>query len=88
MSKRELQKAKNQMLEQRLQEKTNEVVTMNDQFIANDTQRNFVYFNNHDGTFEDASYFSGAGFSEDGKAEAGMSAGAAQFRGHDGRGAQ
>ena len=48
-----------------------------DVFIANDTQRNFVYFNNGDGTFEDASYFSGAGFSEDGKAEAGMSAAAA-----------
>lgn len=46
-----------------------------DIFIANDTQRNFLYFNNGDGTFEDASYLSGAGFSEDGKAEAGMSAG-------------
>ncbi len=52
-----------------------------DIFIANDTQRNFVYFNNGDGTFEDASYFSGAGFSEDGKAEAGMSAGAADIDG-------
>ncbi|MDH3522810.1 MAG: CRTAC1 family protein [Acidobacteriota bacterium] len=50
-----------------------------DVFIANDTQRNFVYFNNGDGTFEDASYFSGAGFSEDGKTEAGMSAGAADI---------
>ena len=48
-----------------------------DIFIANDTQRNFVYFNRKDGTFEDASYTSGAGFSEDGKAEAGMSAAAA-----------
>ena len=52
-----------------------------DVFIANDTQRNFVYFNNRDGTFEDASYFSGAGFSDDGKAEAGMSAGAADADG-------
>lgn len=52
-----------------------------DIFIANDTQRNFVYFNNGDGTFEDASYISGAGFSEDGKAEAGMSAGAADVDG-------
>ena len=52
-----------------------------DIFIANDTQRNFVYFNNTDGTFEDASYFSGAGFSEDGKAEAGMSAGAGDVDG-------
>ncbi len=52
-----------------------------DVFIANDTQRNFLYFNNGDGTFEDASYTSGAGFSEDGKAEAGMSAGAADIDG-------
>ena len=52
-----------------------------DIFIANDTQRNFVYFNNGDGTFEDTSYLSGAGFSEDGKAEAGMSAGAADIDG-------
>jgi hypothetical protein len=52
-----------------------------DIFIANDTQRNFVYFNNGDGTFDDASYFSGAGFSEDGKVEAGMSAGAADIDG-------
>jgi hypothetical protein len=54
-----------------------------DIFIANDTQRNFIFFNNGDGTFEDASYFSGAGFSEDGKAEAGMSAGVADID-HDG----
>jgi hypothetical protein len=48
-----------------------------DIFIANDTQRNFLYFNNGDGTFRDASYTSGAGFSEDGRPEAGMSADAA-----------
>lgn len=52
-----------------------------DIFIANDTQRNFAYFNKGDGTFEDASYSSGAGFSEDGKTEAGMSAGAADVDG-------
>ena len=52
-----------------------------DIFIANDTQRNFIYFNKKDGTFEDASYTSGAGFSEDGKTEAGMSAGAADADG-------
>jgi enediyne biosynthesis protein E4 len=51
-----------------------------DIFIANDTQRNFLYINNRDGTFRDASYSSGAGFSEDGKAEAGMSADAADTR--------
>jgi hypothetical protein len=52
-----------------------------DVFIANDTQRNFLYFNQGDGTFEDASYTSGAGFSEDGKTEAGMSAAAADVDG-------
>lgn len=48
-----------------------------DIFIVNDTQRNFLYFNNQDGTFKDASYTSGAGFSEDGRPESGMSADAA-----------
>jgi hypothetical protein len=50
-----------------------------DIFIANDTQRNFLYFNNGDGTFRDASFTSGAGFSEDGRPEAGMSADAADI---------
>jgi len=53
-----------------------------DIFIANDTQRNFVYYNNGDGTFRDASYKSGAGFSEEGKPEAGMSADAADLTGN------
>ncbi len=48
-----------------------------DIFIANDTQRNFLYLNNGDGTFRDESYKSGAGFSEEGRPEAGMSADAA-----------
>src|ERR1700729_695856 len=48
-----------------------------DIFIANDTQRNFLYLNNGDGTFRDATYKSGAGFSEEGRPEAGMSADAA-----------
>ncbi len=48
-----------------------------DIFIANDTQRNFLYYNNGNGTFRDATYSSGAGFSEDGRPEAGMSADAA-----------
>jgi len=52
-----------------------------DIFIANDTQRNFIYFNKGDGTFQDASYSSGAGFSDDGKTEAGMSAGAGDIDG-------
>jgi enediyne biosynthesis protein E4 len=51
-----------------------------DIFIANDTQRNFLYLNHRDGTFRDVSYTSGAGFSEDGKPEAGMSADAADVR--------
>jgi hypothetical protein len=51
-----------------------------DIFISNDTQRNFLYLNNGDGTFRDVSYTSGAGFSEDGKPEAGMSADAADVR--------
>ena len=51
-----------------------------DIFITNDTQRNFLYLNNRDGTFRDVSYTSGAGFSEDGKPEAGMSADAADVR--------
>jgi len=51
-----------------------------DIFIANDTQRNFLYLNNGDGTFRDATYTSGAGFSEEGKPEAGMSADAADLR--------
>ncbi len=48
-----------------------------DIFIANDTQRNFLYLNNGDGTFRDATYSSGVGFSEEGRPEAGMSADAA-----------
>jgi hypothetical protein len=51
-----------------------------DIFIGNDTQRNFLYINNSDGTFRDASYTSGAGFSEEGRPEAGMSADAADLR--------
>jgi len=55
-----------------------------DIFIANDTERNFLYLNNGNGTFTDVTYPSGAGYSEDGKAEAGMSADAADITG-DGR---
>jgi hypothetical protein len=51
-----------------------------DIFVANDTQRNFLYINNGNGTFRDASYTSGAGFSEEGRPEAGMSADAADLR--------
>ncbi|HEY0704908.1 MAG TPA: CRTAC1 family protein [Candidatus Acidoferrales bacterium] len=48
-----------------------------DIFIANDAQRNFLYLNNGDGTFRDATRKSNAGFSEDGRVEAGMGADAA-----------
>ena len=52
-----------------------------DIFIANDTERNFIYLNNGDGTFKDITYASGAAYSEDGKPEAGMSADAADLTG-------
>jgi hypothetical protein len=48
-----------------------------DIFIANDTQRNFLYLNNGDGTFRDATYKSRVGFGEDGRPEEGMGADAA-----------
>jgi hypothetical protein len=54
-----------------------------DIFIANDTQRNLVYLNNGDGTFKDVSYTSGAGFSEEGRAEAGMGVDAADITNKD-----
>jgi enediyne biosynthesis protein E4 len=54
-----------------------------DIFIANDTERNFIYLNNADGTFKDITYASGAGYSEDGRPEAGMSADAADLTGTD-----
>src|SRR5208283_4606927 len=40
--------------------------------IANDTWPNFLFFNKHDGTFEDVSFISGIAASEDGRYEAGM----------------
>ena len=50
-----------------------------DIFIANDGVRNFLYFNLKDGTFEDVTYSSGVGYSEDGFSEAGMGTDAADF---------
>ena len=48
----------------------------NDQFpdiyVANDTNRNFLYHNNGDGTFTDVSLFLGVGYDENGFAEASM----------------
>ena len=55
-----------------------------DVFQANDTIRNFLFLNNGDGTFRDATFMAGVGYSEDGKAEAGMGTDAADYDG-DGR---
>jgi enediyne biosynthesis protein E4 len=50
-----------------------------DLFIANDTQPNKLYRNLRNGTFEEVAVRSGAAFSEDGKARAGMGVDAADF---------
>ena len=50
-----------------------------DIFIANDGVRNFYYRNSENGTFEDLTYESGAGFSDDGKSEAGMGIDASDY---------
>ncbi|MGA7313818.1 MAG: CRTAC1 family protein [Silvibacterium sp.] len=49
--------------------------------IANDTWPNFLFLNNHDGTFKDVSLISGLAVSEDGKYEAGMGIDAADVDG-------
>ncbi|HTZ58840.1 MAG TPA: CRTAC1 family protein [Acidobacteriaceae bacterium] len=49
--------------------------------IANDTWPNFLFLNNHDGTFKDVSLISGLAVSEDGKYEAGMGIDAADVNG-------
>jgi hypothetical protein len=48
-----------------------------DVFIANDTQPNKLYRNNHDGTFTELGLKSGLAFSEEGRARAGMGVDAA-----------
>ena len=52
-----------------------------DIFIANDTWPNFLFLNNHDGTFRDVSFSSGVAASEDGKYEAGMGTDSADIDG-------
>jgi hypothetical protein len=52
-----------------------------DIFVANDSWPNFLLLNNHDGTFRDASFDSGAAVSADGKTEAGMGTDAADVDG-------
>ena len=49
--------------------------------IANDTWPNFLFLNNHDGTFTDSSLISGLAASEDGRYEAGMGIDAADVDG-------
>ena len=49
--------------------------------IANDTWPNFLFLNNHNGTFADASLISGLAVSEDGRYEAGMGIDAADVDG-------
>lgn len=49
--------------------------------IANDTWPNFLFQNNHDGTFADVSLLSGLAASEDGRYEAGMGIDAADVDG-------
>ena len=49
--------------------------------IANDTWPNFLFLNNHDGTFRDVSLISGMAASEDGRYEAGMGIDAADVDG-------
>jgi hypothetical protein len=50
-----------------------------DVFIANDTQPNKLYRNNHNGTFTESAVAAGVAFSEDGLARAGMGADAADY---------
>jgi len=53
-----------------------------DILIANDGMRSFLYFNNRNGTFRDATYESGAGFGGSGEVESGMGLDAADAMGH------
>ncbi len=52
-----------------------------DIMVANDTWPNFLFLNNHDGTFRDVSFTSGVAASEDGRYEAGMGVDAADVDG-------
>ena len=52
-----------------------------DLFVANDTQPNKLYRNNHNGTFTESAFTAGVAFSDNGKARAGMGADAADFDG-------
>ena len=55
-----------------------------DLFVANDTQANKLYRNNHDGTFTDTALEAGVAYSDAGKKRAGMGADAEDYD-HSGR---
>ncbi len=55
-----------------------------DIYVANDSSPSALYKNNHDGTFTDIGIEAGVAYSADGKAQAGMGVGAADYDG-DGR---
>lgn len=55
-----------------------------DIYVANDSSPSALYFNNHDGTFREMGLEAGAAYSPDGKAQAGMGVGVADYDG-DGR---
>ena len=50
-----------------------------DLFVANDTEPNKLYHNNHNGTFTDVAVAAGVAFSEAGTARAGMGTDAADY---------
>ena len=52
-----------------------------DLFVANDTEPNKLYHNNHNGTFTDDAVAAGVAFSESGTARAGMGVDAADYDG-------
>lgn len=52
-----------------------------DLFVANDTEPNKLYRNNHNGTFTDSAVIAGVAFSEAGTARAGMGVDAADYDG-------
>ena len=52
-----------------------------DIYVANDTNRNFMYRNNGDGTFTDESLFIGVGYDEAGVAEGSMGVDAGDYNG-------
>ena len=52
-----------------------------DIYVTNDTNRNFMYHNNGDGTFTDESLFIGVGYDESGVAEGSMGVDAGDYNG-------